>query len=341
MIWLFACSKGPPPPPSTSGEAPPEACVKGFSTDRVASLLAGLAELEAAGEYWPGWKPSDNVTVLVHERCAAVWDGGLVDWVELDEDVVWMTPMFAYLLPEDLEGPDFLEATRQPAAVRTALDREQAVLIPTRSDHWLIRLVVNDTNHLQVAVHEGFHVAVQAPLWAGGEGLWPAWDQQPDRDGLGACYARVASEQEALVRMVEDMLGGGTGCLAGREFLSARWSRHLALEGTTVTPADGSEGSCWTAEALMELEEGTADYASWVPLHDLGLATDEQLLSRFGATTDEPFYQLGSAQLFAMKRWHGADGFLELARAQAASASVEEGAIDRLFAQTLEERCRR
>lgn len=49
----------------------------------------------------------------------------------------------------------------------------------------------------------------------------------------------------------------------------------------------------------MELEEGTADYASWTILHDEGLATRDQLLARYGAQRAEVLHVTPAMQLDA------------------------------------------
>lgn len=50
----------------------------------------------------------------------------------------------------------------------------------------------------------------------------------------------------------------------------------------------------------MELQEGTADYASWTLLYDLGQTSRERLIQKYQAVRNDVFYLTGAMQLHAV-----------------------------------------
>lgn len=105
-----------------------------------------------------------------------------------------------------------------------------------------------------------------------------------------------------------------------------------------VTRHDGTPGGCPEAEAIMELEEGTADYASWTQLFELGRASREQLLRRYRARQADAFYLTGAMQLHAI-RLMDSEGVLDVAARIAASGSPETGSLTVAFEEALGRSC--
>ncbi|MFW6010816.1 MAG: hypothetical protein ACOC9H_02745, partial [Gemmatimonadota bacterium] len=151
----------------------------------------------------------------------------------------------------------------------------------------------------------------------------------------------VADERESLAQMVEAMLDGrrSDACAAGAEFLEGRRARYALLEGVEVSASDGSPGSCAVAEAVMELEEGSADYASWTMLFQLGRASRDQLMRRYRAVQDDAFYLTGAMQLHAIELMEP-DEIGGMRERIAAAATADSGAIQVLFEESLERWCR-
>ena len=89
----------------------------------------------------------------------------------------------------------------------------------------------------------------------------------------------------------------------------------------------------------MELEEGTADYASWAQLFDLGQASRNDLLQRYRAQQNDVFYLTGAMQLHALSLIDP-DGFLQVTEDIAASRTPQDGAITPILAQQMESYCR-
>lgn len=284
--------------------------------------------------------------------CLGLWRAGrAIAFTHVPDEPSLLTPLYGYYFDAEWQGaPDepYLERAAQPPAIRAWLEGhgvESAVVMPVRVEDFPIEIPA--LVKAQLAIHEGFHVRVQAPRWFASTGAWPVWDAQPDRAGVSACYtatdqvvAVLESERESLVELVESLLDGerANACRAGAEFVTRRGERYQRLSGVRVALGDGESGSCRQAEALMELEEGTADYASWTALYDLGLASRDQLTRRYRAAQDDLFYLTGALQLHAIQLMDP-DGMLAITREINASPGPETGSIGSVFGRTLEAYC--
>ena len=147
-------------------------------------------------------------------------------------------------------------------------------------------------------------------------------------------------ERTALVDFVSALIGDDTtlACQAGADFLALRDARYALLDGVEVAQADGTPGTCEDAEILLELEEGTADYASWTVLHDLGLVSDEQLIRRYQAIQNDVFYLTGAMQLHAVAAMSG-DSMIQVTRGINASPGPETGSMTSVLRRTLDGFC--
>jgi hypothetical protein len=181
-------------------------------------------------------------------------------------------------------------------------------------------------------VHETFHLNSQFPTWLDQvpRYAWPAWDRQPSRPELAArCYggkdAPLAAEERAALVGAFDALHRRSdtagGCAAIRSFLDARRRRYAALADIRVSAANGTIG-CDSAEAIMELEEGSADYIAAATVLDLGLMSLDQIATGFRQPLVEPFYGHGSMQLLVMRRLLGAEAMRAVTDRIAASADA-------------------
>lgn len=355
---LLACEGAPRTPASEPGNrpeaGPPAECEPLWAREPSREFVEMLVEATRAPvPVWNGYGLADGAYVLhagsseSGEACLGVWRGGrALAFAALAEEPTLNTPLYGYHLPA--EGGEGDQA--QPPSIRAWLEEvgvDRATLMPTEVEDFPIPL--SPLVKVQLALHEGFHVEVQAPGWRDDTAPAPVWDQQPDRQALQGCYAggpaveeALGAERAALVSHVEALLDGDSAraCGAGAEFLSRRASRRASLEGVDVPRHDGSPGTCREAEAIMELEEGTADYASWTLLHDLGLATRDQLLGRYRAQQDELFYLTGAMQLHAASLLHPG-GMARISRDVVESTTPDEGSIEVVFTRALESYCGR
>jgi hypothetical protein len=243
--------------------------------------------------------------------------------------------------------PEFGEIASQPDPVAELLAAHgagSAVVLPVEPSDFPLELPA--LLKVQVALHEGFHVGVQAPRWMGHTSDWPEWEAQPDRAGVRSCYThheKVESlfedERADLLGVVSALLDGdrSLACSAGAEFLSAYDARIAAVSEVRVTMADGDPGSCQDAEAMMELEEGVADFVSWVHLYQTGLATRAQLERRYQARQGDVFYLTGAMKMHATSLLRGDP--LAVSREIIDSRSVAEGSLQAKLEGALTEAC--
>jgi hypothetical protein len=111
------------------------------------------------------------------------------------------------------------------------------------------------------------------------------------------------------------------------------------LADVQVARHDGTPGTCGEAESIMELEEGTADWASWTVLVDIGEASRESLMRRYRARQDDVFYLTGAMQLHAVQLMQP-DSMLAIARLIAESDGPDDGALTNVLARALATFCR-
>ncbi len=333
---------------------PPEACEALWSSEAATAFVDGLARATLPREpIWAGYEAADGAFVLhagaseTGSACVGLWRAGqAVAFAALAEEPALLTPLYGYYLTfaDTVAMGGLVPRSRQPPSVAAWLDGlgvESAVLMPVTIEG--LPFEISALQKTQVAVHEAFHVHVQAERWLGGAGAWPDWDRQPDRVASRQCYtatpeveAALARERGALDSLITALLDGqrGAACAAGQSFFEHRAARYSAARAVRVPLADGTPGSCRHAEAILELEEGTADYVSWPLMVELGLASRETLLQRYNAQQNEAFYLTGAIQLHAIELMRP-DDMIEVTRRIAASRSPVEGSITTILAETI------
>lgn len=346
--------------PVADAVVPPAACGPAWEDPSAVDFVGALEQATQPGPpIWGGYRLEDGYYVVFAgespggEACLGLWHGGRpVAFAATAEAPRMLTPLYGYHLVEGGNGGPLdalVPATEQPPAIRTwlaELEVPNAVVMPVTIEGFPIEL--SALMKVQLAIHEGFHVTVQVPRWLGSGGAWPAWDLQPDRPGVQACYggtpeveAAREHERDALDRLVAALLDDDrpAACVAGEEFLSRRGARYALLDGVGVTRHDGTPGSCAEAEAIMELEEGAADYASWAALYDLGMANRERLTARYRAQQAEWFYLSGAMQLHAVDLF-APERMLDVTREIVGSAGPDDGSPTAVLSRTLAEACR-
>lgn len=351
-IAIASCGDQPEPTPSAD-------CEPLWAADAAREFVQVLINTtEADQTVWYDYDLGDGAYVLHAGRseagseCLGVWrDGRAVGFASADEEPTLLTPLYGYYFSSDWHGsPDaaILQRAKQPEAIRAWLEESgvgSAVVMPVAPRDFPLDLSAFDK--VQIAIHEGFHVSVQAPRWYASTGDWPGWDIQPDRSGVQSCYtsseaaaAAVQEERATLVGLIDNLLDGdsASACGAGAEFLSRRTARYELLADIEVARSDGTSGSCGEAEALMELEEGTADYASWTVLYDLGQTSRDRLIRRYQAIQDDIFYLTGAMQLHAVELMQP-DHMAEIIEEIIGSRTVEEGSLTTALGRTLDSYC--
>lgn len=337
---------------------PPDVCAAAWSDPTARALLDTLAiATTPVGPFWGDWEPGESHVVLYagpatdSTECYARLQGGAVrSYAALPEPPVLRTPLYGYHIATERRGgigPDLTASAAQPPAVSDWLGTDgvrSAVVMPVEPEDFPMSLPA--LLKAQLAVHEAFHVDVQGPTWMGHTSDWPTWDAQPDRVQTVACYSGSAEvdaafelERTALFGVVEALLDGApaVACERGDEFLSARAARLALVADRTVELADGAQGTCAAAETLLELEEGVADYASWVPLFERGLATRAQLERRYQAIQQEVTYLTGAMKMHAAALLTGDP--LGESRAVAQSNGPSEGGPQARLERALEAVC--
>lgn len=270
---------------------------------------------------WNGYQLGDGAVVLQAGKsadsteCLGLWQAGkVVSYREASEGPKLSTPLYGYYLnfPDAIAGHEnpLTKLSQQPADISEWLKEfnvKSAVLMPVDFPKFPFKIPA--LMKMQIAIHESFHVEVMIRHWYTGKGAWPAWDEQPDRQGLQNCYSAseevkqaLQDERTKLVGLIDALLDDDkpAACLAGNEFLSLRARRYDLLKDVKINRQDETQCDCAEAENIMELEEGLADYASWTMLYDIGISSREQLLRRYNAIQNEPFYLTGAMLMHAV-----------------------------------------
>jgi hypothetical protein len=358
MVLVWACRTGTPPNEQVVAR-PPAECDSAWAGQAARDFVSLLDTVTAVDRsVWDDFGLRDGWYVLNAGKadsggvCLGLWHGGqAISYTRVAEEPKLLTPLYGYYFRSGDPGdsvPPLMTAATQPASVREwleGLDVDRAIVMPVEVPDFPIELT--PLFKVQLAIHEAFHVGVQMPRWYGDTGAWPVWDRQPDRAGVQACYtatpaveAALREERESLVLLIDHLLDADTAgaCTAGEDFLSRRAGRYEMLGGVTVAREDSTPATCGEAEALMELEEGTADYASWAVLYDLGQASREQLMRRYRAQQNDVYYLTGAMQLHAVQLMRP-DGMSQVVEEIAASRSPEDGSPTAVLSRTLELFC--
>lgn len=327
------------------------------------TTIAFVQQLELATKdahnVWKGYRLGDGAVVLHSGKsadsteCLGLWQNGSVtDYFTSEQAPKLTTPLYGYYLnfddiKEGYENP-LTTKSRQPEVISqwlTSLEVKSAVLMPT--DFPQFPFEIPALKKMQLAIHEAFHVEVMIRYWYTDQGAWPAWDEQPDRSGLQNCYntsdtlkQALNAEKDQLITLIELLLDNdkSAACQASRAFIKLREERYSMLTNVTVDRPDGTPCDCAEAENIMELEEGLADYASWTMLYDMGLSSREELIKRYNAVQNEPFYQTGAMLMHALALMNEGNT-AEIIEEITSSASQAEGALLPIFKSELEAFC--
>ncbi len=305
-------------------------------------------------QIWPEYGIKDGKYILNAGKnsdslyCLGLWKSGKNIEKICSEDVPSMlTPLYSYYLNYDdvnrMDSIFFQTASMSPDFTNWMVkhDIESAIYMPTEFPDFPFEIPAK--TKAQLAVHESFHTETMLKYWYTGKSQWPAWDKQPDRSKISLCYSNsktveklIAKELEALSNMLEALLNDEkqNAIKYGSQFLTTRTLRYSNLNDVEIDLNTGSMGSCEKAEAIMEIEEGLADYGSWSVMYEMGIFTQEELLKRYRAQQKERFYSTGSMLMHTMHLMSG--DVTRIVNAIVESESVETGNLTTLFKEEFE-----
>ncbi len=191
--------------------------------------------------------------------------------------------------------------------------------------------------YLNLYMHEDFHFRTTFPtdLDVPWKTPWPKWGQMPDRSKLAdLCYfnklgeSLFKMEHEAGVQMAKELivLNNRERALArAREFISLRKMRYHALASVRVPSSYNPNGvTCEEGEAIMELVEGLAMYASDGAMFVLGIFNQNETVASINSYPEEWFYRAGLAQMLFLFRFNG-PGIFQVTDRIAHSSSWQKG----------------
>ncbi len=353
LVTDFVHSSKPRPAPEPTG-----ACDAAWRAPRATELLERVRR--ATSVVFPNWlghAPADDWFVLETETaeggsCLALLQGGaLRSFFAPPEPPSFNTPLYGFFYGQPsttARGATMDRLGAQPEAIDTWLRGQgvdRAVVVRTNPKDMPFELT--PAMLTQLGLHESFHANIQMPRWRRDEaGLWPTWDAQPDRAATRTCTAATdevqalfQQERAALTRAVEAGLDGDRAqlCRASSQFLSHRDARRQLVLDLEVPRDSGGPAGCAEAEAIWELVEGVADWASWVYLFEIGEATKERLLLRYRAQQADTFYLTGAMQLHAAQMLRG--DAVGAARQIARSEGVEAGAVEAVLRSAVTAAC--
>lgn len=245
--------------------------------------------------------------------CLGLWKKGKAISYKCSKDIPKMlTPLYSYYLnyknTKEIDSTLFGTYKKAPefSSWMKINNIETAVYMPTDFPKFPFKIPAKMKT--QLAIHEAFHINIMLRYWYTNKGFWPKWDKQPDRAGVQSCYAEnestqklIEEEQNTLSFLIESLLDNkkSEAIVLGNKFLKIRETRYNILNDKQIKLNDDVYGDCKTAEALMEIEEGIADYASWVKMYDIGVASRSDLLKRYRAKQKDRFYLTGCMLLHA------------------------------------------
>ena len=270
---------------------------------------------------WGQYRLENHTIILTDSRaypgCAVVIDKMVAVKVDLESPVSFLNGMYEfYFSPVLVNFPKALKAELERRGTVQALvyntDRvflDKLLGHPTEFEK---HLKGYDTLHHHVMIHEGLHIFAQFPKWFGKPNYeWPSWDKQPDRGAVTQlCYQapnvkRIYEKEHKVLLSTFKLLfifeRPDLAKQAAREFLQVRQSRYLLLTNTTVPSRHDPKGiSCAHAEAIMELEEGVADFVGNGTRMLIGELSPRQIAEASSMLQESSFYDFGFLQMMTI-----------------------------------------
>ncbi|MBW1297400.1 hypothetical protein [Aquimarina litoralis] len=268
---------------------------------------------------WKDYKIKDGYYVLnagkskdsIH--CLGLFNNGEAISYKCSKDVPKMlTPLYSYYLNyinRNEEQSPLFETYKEAPEFSTWMRKnsvQSAVYMPTSFPKFPFKIPAK--TKAQLAVHEAFHIEVTLRYWFTKKGFWPKWEIQPDRAAVQSCYLEnesiiklIDDEQEFLALTIEALLDKNHKKVLenANQFISRREQRYKNLAHKKIKLGDDTLGDCRIGEAYMEIEEGIADYGSWVAMYNIGTASRQDLLKRYRAKQKDRFYLTGCMLLHA------------------------------------------
>lgn len=364
----------------------PAECEDLWQDDLATYLISSLTEIASSErESWTGFHPKEGSYLLYAPStdgsayCYQLWANGgdthaysalstpptrILEGLDLGNGQPFPGLPFGYLWPwteADREEMGILASFgEQPSELQAWVSEQgldSAIIFAgtsETSEEWFSSngtTNVSNLTVLQLLLHEGFHVNMQAPSWFNSPRYdFPSWViATSPNEANQVCYSGNYSEsrweeQNALVNLTELYFTASDSspvafCELANDFLAAKNSRREEIgESLEIPLISDSMVTCAEAENMMELNEGAADYVSWFYLYELGIADSTDILDILGASTATPNYQVGSMQLYLLQKITG-DDFPAILTEIGTSTSMEEGAIFNILSRELQSLC--
>lgn len=327
FLLVGACGSTAPAEPTLAAPPAPEVCASFTNSPRLRNV-ASLLEGQEGHDFWPNYAPEENTVVFLgaegERGCAVVRSAGTSTTLELPAPLALPTPVYWFYMNVD---PAVAAEPLRGFAAAMALGREDLTDVLQEKGIGRALLINIDTgtealtspetdaafdgieeNLAFMVLHESVHLNLQYPVWfdqGDANGVWPSWDAQPDlATVLQDCYGLAESAQEAEWEALRSALREGESL---DSFFAAR-DRRRSTRTTTIEDFRGASHSCREAEAIVELEEGGADFIAFRTAVTLGWVTRDEMLAyldlRWRAA---PHYAFGLAQLWLLQERGGLD----------------------------------
>jgi len=293
-------------------------CKDFFNSSSLNSVKAQYKKLLELPFIWKNYRPENYTTVLTNTEdsfghCAVIIDPSqnIVE-VPMANTFTFTNGLYNfYLGNQSLAGsvPVELDNFLKKKKISTALIYN-VIKFPESKDipDYIAHLSGRDDFHLNVIVHEGFHLNIKFANLSGDKtNPWPTWDLQPERDIGKNCYSNEIAkpfwekEKNALNAFVKILLLDRSNLklaiTAARDFIKIRKQRYESLKDIRVPSKFNPNGiSCSEAESIMELEEGMADYLGTTASLVIGSMSPLQVIEHLSDYHDW-YYRSGLAQL--------------------------------------------
>ena len=303
---------------------------------------------------WKGYSLGEAAIVLNAgslndtTNCLGLWKNGKPVSYKCSKDIPTMlTPLYSYYInyknTTNADSTFFVTGRNAPVFSSWMSENkiESAVYMPV--DFPEFPFEISAMVKVQLAIHEVFHIEVMLRKWYTNKGFWPEWERQPDRAGMLSCYEEnesvkkmIEDEQESLALLIEALLDHKKqdAVFIGNKFSEIREARYNALKDNQIILQNDIYGDCKTVESLMEIEEGIADYASWVKMYDIGVVSRSDLLKRYRAKQKDKFYLTGCMLFHSSVLMNGGND-VDIMTKMVTANSIEEGNLFKIFKEQL------
>ena len=316
-------------------EVKSSSCKSFFESKEAKKLVSQLGQLKTINDVWPDYRPESLTTLLTqsspnHLSCAIVIQKGKVTHrlsfegqLEFENGLFFMFAGVPIAGKIPLDVIKFFEKEKiTSAAFYNLIPFPETADLPDYAQYMLGK----DDFHLNVITHEGFHLNSIIAVALGNLKIpWPKWDVQPERKIGSLCYVgeEWKNEQSAInaaYKLLYLQNNSKMALSAAQDFIRWREARYKALKDVRVPSKASKEGvSCEQAEAMLELEEGGADFVGTASSLDLGITSAYQVSEHLLVYHDW-YYRSGLAQLLFIRKMSRSESLQSIRRLSSANS---------------------